>query len=127
MVKNTNTDNYCKNIKKEVIFINREKMTLICLASCAILSLSVMTVTIAANNKKPEAKTISAETYRSEIYILREYNGKLAVFNGDDDVPSEIFDVYINSFGEVDRNALYKGITAYSEEELSRLIEDYTS
>lgn len=102
-------------------------MTLVCLASCAILSLSVMTVTIAANNKKPETKTINAETYKSDIYILREYNGKLAVFNGDDNAPSEIFDVYVNSFGEVDRKALYKGITAYSEEELNRLIEDYTS
>lgn len=88
-----------------------------------------MTISVMTDDDKKETEVVKAETVISEerCYILREYNGKIASFYYDDEHPIDVFDVSVNSFGEYDKQALYKGIVAYSEEELNRLIEDYTS
>lgn len=87
-----------------------------------------MTISVMTNSDKSETEVINAETVVSdERYILKEYNGKIASFYYNDENPIDIFDVSVNSFGEYDKQSLYKGIIAHSEEELNRLIEDYTS
>lgn len=60
-------------------------------------------------------------------YMLKDYNGHLAVFYANSDTPIEEFDVLTSSFSEYDKNMLMKGIYAYNEEDIQRLIEDYTS
>lgn len=109
--------------------IIREKIAVLTLGSLALLSLVTMTISIMNGDEKKETEVINAETIVSEekYYILKEYNGKIASFYYDDEDPIDVFDVSVNSFGEYDKQALYKGIVAYSEEELNRLIEDYTS
>jgi len=109
--------------------IIREKIAVLTLGSLALLSLVTMTISVMNGNEKKETEVINAETIVSEekYYILKEYNGKIASFYYDDEDPIDVFDVSVNSFGEYDKQALYKGIVAYSEEELNRLIEDYTS
>ncbi len=59
-------------------------------------------------------------------YILKEYEGKLALFESEEITPKEIFDININIFPENDIKKLQKGILAENEEELIRLIEDFS-
>ncbi len=107
----------------------KEKLVLLTLGSCALISLFAMTMSTTTEDTEPETKVINAETAASseQIYVLREYNGKIASFYKGKETPIDVFDVSVNSFGEYDKQALYKGIFAYSEEELNKLIEDYTS
>ncbi|MBQ5315820.1 MAG: hypothetical protein J6J52_07365 [Oscillospiraceae bacterium] len=109
--------------------IIREKIALLAIGSLALLSLATMTITVMTDDDKKETEVVKAETAISEErrYILKEYNGKIASFYYNSEEPIDIFDVSVNSFGEYDKQELYKGIVAYSEEELNRLIEDYTS
>lgn len=64
---------------------------------------------------------------KEEYWIIKEYEGRPAVFNGMNENPSEILDVSISSLPSSDRALLREGIRVYSESELSRLIEDYSS
>lgn len=88
-----------------------------------------MTMSVVANDNDTETRVINAETVviSEKIYMLKEYNGKIASFYYGEETPIEIFDVSVEGFGEYDKQALYNGIKAYSEEELNKLIEDYTS
>ena len=67
----------------------------------------------------PEAREIS--------YTLREFNGSLAVFREDGREPFELYDVPVDHLPESDRIQLREGITASGDEELRRLLEDFTS
>ena len=64
---------------------------------------------------------------KEEYWIIKEYEGHPAVFNGMNKNPSEILDVSISSLPATDRILLSEGIRVYSETELSKLIEDYSS
>ncbi|MBR3767182.1 MAG: BofC C-terminal domain-containing protein [Clostridia bacterium] len=63
---------------------------------------------------------------KNEYYLLKEYDGKLAVFSENGTSLLEITDVDINIFPEDDKKSLQEGIKAYSEDELYRLIEDFS-
>ncbi|MDR1805285.1 MAG: hypothetical protein LBQ80_00735 [Clostridium sp.] len=59
-------------------------------------------------------------------YVLREYNGGLAVFTEQGGEPLEKYDVPVDSLPELDRELLREGLWANGREELRRLVEDYT-
>ena len=63
----------------------------------------------------------------SMVYTLKEYRGKLAVFSSNEDQPLEIFDTPVSTLPLDDRRQIEEGITAVSESQLQKLIEDYTS
>lgn len=67
----------------------------------------------------------SPENDKTE-YVLKDYNGNLAVFSPDNDSPIEILDINTSAFPEKDRQSLKKGIKVFSEDELFRLIEDFS-
>lgn len=60
-------------------------------------------------------------------YLLRSYEGRLAVFRQGCDTPELIFDVYTRLLPPADRDRLEAGISAPDYETLTRLIEDYIS
>ena len=60
-------------------------------------------------------------------YLLRSYDGRLAVFREGSDTPEMIFDVYTRLLPQSDRERLEDGISAPDYETLTRLIEDYIS
>lgn len=60
-------------------------------------------------------------------YLLKSYEGRLAVFRQGCDTPELIFDVYTRLLPPADRDRLETGISAPDYETLTRLIEDYTS
>ena len=85
------------------------KITAVVLAVCAAAFLTVSAITQRA---EPDA---------SEMYVLRDYNGRIAVF-----ACGEVFDIFTSSLPKSEAERVYKGITVEGGEALQRLIEDFT-
>ena len=60
-------------------------------------------------------------------YLLRDYEGRLAIFREESNTPEMIFDVYTRLLPQADQERLTEGISAPDYETLTRLIEDYIS
>lgn len=60
-------------------------------------------------------------------YLLRAYDGKLAIFTSDLVTPDLVFDVYVRTLPEYDQEQLARGVRAKSYEDLTKLVEDYIS
>ena len=88
------------------------KITAVVLAVCAAAFLTVSAITQRA---EPDA---------SEMYVLRDYNGRIAVFACGE--PLEVFDIFTSSLPKSEAERVYKGITVEGGEALQRLIEDFT-
>ncbi|HOD02299.1 MAG: hypothetical protein BWY46_01979 [Firmicutes bacterium ADurb.Bin300] len=81
------------------------------------------------NNETSGSSTVlfsETSTTVASVYTLKEYNGKLAVFETGTDCPLEVFSIFVSSLPETDRDMLKTGIGANTKAELLRLIEDYT-
>ncbi|MGN0545023.1 MAG: BofC C-terminal domain-containing protein [Acutalibacteraceae bacterium] len=66
------------------------------------------------------------KTATPDKYIIRDYQGRVAVFRYGEDEPEEVFEVFTSSLPESECERISKGITVKSDEELQSLIEDYT-
>ena len=62
----------------------------------------------------------------SKKYIMRDYNGRIAVFVYGEEEPQEVFDVFTSSLPRGEAERVYKGITVEGDEALQKLIEDFT-
>ena len=60
-------------------------------------------------------------------FLLGSYKGYLALWKGSDPEPFQIYPVAISSLPEADQSSLSQGITAYSQRQLDKLLEDYLS
>ncbi|MBQ4332253.1 MAG: BofC C-terminal domain-containing protein [Clostridia bacterium] len=60
-------------------------------------------------------------------YTIGEWEGQVAVFEGDQDFPRQVFDVYVNALPEQQRQQVLEGVPVEDETQLSILLEDYTS
>ena len=85
------------------------KSIAVALAFCAA---AFLTVSAIIENAAPNG---------SEKYIMRDYNGRIAVFE-----PQEVFDVFTSSLPRGEAERIYKGITVEGDEALQKLIEDFT-
>ena len=61
------------------------------------------------------------------IFILGESDGRLAILSADGETIYEIFNVHINTLPPLDRDMLRDGIRITTTEELSSLLEDFSS
>lgn len=61
------------------------------------------------------------------LYTVGIFAGKLAVYGADSDAPLEISGVSVAALPPLDREYLTSGIAVYSEDELARVLADYTS
>lgn len=64
-------------------------------------------------------------TVQEEIFMLKEYNGIIGVFN-ESGALTDIIEVEIKSLPRQDQTMLGTGIWAFSRQELAALIEDFT-
>ena len=67
------------------------------------------------------------ERERDYLYIIREYEGRVAVFGHDSDIPEIILETFVRHLPIYDRIQLQVGVRVYSTKELEARIEDYTS
>lgn len=74
-----------------------------------------------------QSEPVVEQTPEEDIYMLKEYDGKLAVFVEGEEEPQDIFNVYIKTLPAFDQGQLHQGIKVESYGELLSLIEDYIS
>ena len=102
-----------------------------CLVINSILIPSLPSVN--AENTPPTTQTSYIEersaslSISEEFYILKEYNGKIAVYSSNSDKPIEITNASTAKLPKNDQEALKDGIKAESKKELNRLLEDFCS
>lgn len=68
----------------------------------------------------------SVETAKPK-YLMKNHDGRLAVFQAQEQSPLLVFDIYVSTLPEYDQRLLQEGIPAEGEEQLTKLIEDYIS
>lgn len=64
---------------------------------------------------------------RSAPYTIREWEGQVAVFEGDQPFPMQVYDSFVAALPEELRRQVMEGIPVEDEAQLSRLLEDCTS
>ena len=73
------------------------------------------------------AEALPSEDTSGYPYLLRSYDGKLAVFTDDLVEPDLVFDVYVRTLPEYDQQQLERGVRVKDYDKLTALIEDYKS
>lgn len=98
---------------------------------CLVMTLSflVLVGTISALTPDTVQQEQTAETAPSNAngYIIKNFQGKVAVFRSGDEILMNITDTEINSLPDFDKQQLQIGVYAANERELKRLLEDYCS
>ena len=74
-----------------------------------------------------ESSGIIAMASKTDVYTVKEYEGRIGVFHNDDSTPYQEIDVDVSSLPEADQKLLKDGIKAYSTEKLNSIMEDYES
>lgn len=89
-----------------------------------VITLSIIVVCISLTTKPTLAENTTSEAVKTQ-YILSEFNGKLAIFQTNNNIPLEVLDVRIDSLPERDIEKIKNGITANTLNEIFALAEDY--
>ena len=63
---------------------------------------------------------------RPPAYTIGAWEGKVAVFEGDQPFPRQVFDVYVEALPPEQRRQVQAGVAAENDAQLSVLLEDYT-
>lgn len=112
----------------------KESQRRVILLVCAGAALVFILAAFALPRRAPAERAMSSVPRVSAVsayagkYVVRDYGGRLAVYLSDrPDTPAYLLDVYTSALPEADRTALEKGIILQTDEELSRLLEDYGS
>lgn len=90
----------------------------------AALAILITLLILLPQNKSTDAKNSGIPKY---TYLLKDYEGKVAVFQPDNTTPEKILDIYLNTLPEYDQNRLREGIPVHDQSELERYIEDFDS
>jgi len=81
-----------------------------------------------ARTEEADEMTGGPEAEPKEKYIMKLYNGNLAVFDAKDpETPQFVTGIDERTLRDTDRDAFEKGVPVYSDEELASLLEDYGS
>ncbi len=80
----------------------------------------------------PDVEAMQPQAPQPEIeddylYIIKEYQGRIAIFARGSETPELIFDKQLKHLPEYDRIQLEEGIKIYTGDELNARIEDYIS
>ncbi len=59
-------------------------------------------------------------------YIMRDYDGRIAVFRNGEDYPEEVFDIFTSSLPQEEWERMINGIAIKDNQELQEMIEAYT-
>lgn len=75
--------------------------------------------------RESDARNVPAEPTTRQT--LREWNGQIALFKGDDDEPAEVYEVTVAALPEEEQERLHAGIVIEDDEMLAALLDNYTS
>lgn len=80
-----------------------------------------------ARLRNSEEATPAIAQRSSEVYELKLYNGRIAVFYSGENDPITVTDISEHTLRNYDKELLKKGITAKDSIELTRMLEDFGS
>ena len=63
---------------------------------------------------------------RTPAYTIGEWEGQVAVFEGDQPFPRQVFDTYVSTLPPELQQQVRQGVAAETDAQLSVLLEDYT-
>jgi len=81
----------------------------------------------AAQVINPLAVPMASPLEPDYIYIIREYDGRVAVFARGESTPEVVLERLVHHLPTYDRIQLREGVRVFTQEELQERIEDYTS
>ena len=68
-----------------------------------------------------------SEEFEAYAYLIKEHNGRIAVFESDNDEPELVLNILVKYLPDYDRGQMKQGITVKDYDELVKLLEDYDS
>lgn len=80
-----------------------------------------------ASSSSPPTDPAHEADNASPEFVLRSYEGKIAVFRPDDSKPLEVLDIYVTHLPDLDIERLEAGIPVRDQDELLRYLEDFDS
>lgn len=86
-----------------------------------------MITTTYAIKSSSDIYTKEKNSVENPLYTVSEFNGRLAVFNYNSDIPIEIYDIKINTLPELDCKKIQQGVNVYTKESLYIILDEYTS
>jgi hypothetical protein len=89
------------------------------------LTLTVFSAVFAITVSAKEQKSSLTSTPEAEVYIIKSYNNKPAIFKNDSPLPIMELDVFTHQLPQKDIDRLNSGIVVNSLEEAIRFAEDY--
>lgn len=96
------------------------KKTIICISVIA-LSLIMSAFAMTSGNGK------GSDQPPQDGYLIREYEGKIAVFTTADDELIVLTDIEVKNLPSIDRESLQNGIFMQNSVELAQILEDFGS
>lgn len=95
------------------------------LAVTAAASLAAVVLLLLLGARQPEQPADPSSALPR--YTIGEYDGRLAVYTDQQELPQQIYDVYLSTLPEEEQFRIRNGIQVEDELELQQLLEDYTS
>lgn len=95
--------------------------------TAAVLTAVFVGAAFSLGAKDDRAAILPETTTLAPLYTLGEHEGKLALFKRGYSMPVEIYDVYLSSLPDSEQSKIEEGISAESDDEILKIIEDYTS
>ncbi len=95
-------------------------------AALSVLAASTV-LTGAVNYKKNITDITTVSENDTHKYILKDYNGRIAVYYEGSETPNEIFEIYTRTLPAEDAEKIENGIEINGPDKLSEILADYTS
>lgn len=104
--------------------VDAQRRMIPALIACALL-IGIAAWVSALLPEEPTEKSVPAEQVAQQM--LREWNGQIALFEGDAAEPAEVYEVTVAALPKEEQQRLREGIVIDNEEMLAELIDNYTS
>ena len=88
---------------------------------------SFVSIPVMNQNSKASQKVEPETPSTSLSYIVKDFNGNIAVFEDGSSAPFKVTEVCTNTLPKVDQEKLAEGIIVHSQVELNTLLEDLCS
>lgn len=88
---------------------------------------SFVAIPVMNQNSKASQKVEPETPDTSLSYIVKDFNGNIAVFENGSSTPFKVTEVCTNTLPKVDQERLAEGIVVNSQTELNTLLEDLCS
>lgn len=93
-----------------------------------LLCVLISVIAIPMLNKSSTASNTETEIPNNSLsYIVKDFNGNIAVFEENSDKPFKVTEVCTNTLPKIDQERLMDGIIVNSQLELNTLLEDLCS